>query len=654
MDTVLDITKFGKTVPARRTPSSSSTSSRAAAIRGGTSPSTSVSPSDSSSALRRTLTPSSADSSLTLHSSRHASAEAPTSLRGPDAEKALHEKRLARYAGKDAEKSESSVVGSVDTVIRTPASSSTASGISSHRRDSASSVTTRSKREALSDEEVLMMRRKRIEDVAVRIRQSQEIDLCFLVDCTGSMCSHMEATSKAIINIVDAIHKKNKILKLFVAFVGYRDHCDGPKRIATLDFTSDVRVFTNFVKSQEATGGGDGPEDVFGGLEAALKLSWRHGTKVLFHLGDYPQHGTKYTDLPDDYPGGDPRGLTEEGLLGEIMQRNILYYFGRITDRTDKMIRAFEEGFGHPILSFDLKGSDIKSLVDALTTSCVVAVTESIKASTLVAEGRMGSVHGTKTKSFTIDKDQPDWSKIRTVAGTVSSYRLPKSLEEIKKGPFSNAQLRFSSTTFKISLNPFSKGAEMLAYYGVDTAYDAQVVVLKEFMKIGGNSIERYLEHSETQTVAAYFAQKFTEANEGGKPVKFLKTKVVRVEKTGRNKTTGELMTYPVNYIMEPYFKGAKFKKFNVNSGVVTEFHSTLEAFCHFSFVESGGYLLISDLQGIEFDGKFILTDPAIHCDALRFGDTNLGAHGMMFFFANHECNSTCERLGLKGKPMVL
>ena len=58
----------------------------------------------------------------------------------------------------------------------------------------------------------------------------------------------------------------------------------------TTNLTSDLDQFSHFVDNIKAPSsvGGDGAEDVFGGLDAMLKLSWpTEGTKVL-------EAGTEY------------------------------------------------------------------------------------------------------------------------------------------------------------------------------------------------------------------------------------------------------------------------------------------------------------------------------------------------------------------------
>merc|ERR1711970_1327783 len=106
-------------------------------------------------------------------------------------------------------------------------------------------------------------------------------------------------------------------MQLHLGFVGYRDHGDST-RLEVCPFTSSVQEFRDFVCRVGAWGcGGDVPEDVLGGLEAASSLEWGTGgaaTRVLIHIGDAPCHGHHYQDRDvfqcrDNYPEGDPTGL---------------------------------------------------------------------------------------------------------------------------------------------------------------------------------------------------------------------------------------------------------------------------------------------------------------------------------------------------------
>ena len=72
-------------------------------------------------------------------------------------------------------------------------------------------------------------------------------------------------------------------------------------------------------------------------------------------------------------------------------------------------------------------------------------------------------------------------------------------------------------------------------------------------------------------------------------------------------------------------------------------------ALSHFSYSVSQGRKLLCDIQGTwnALDG-YTLTDPVMHTlSKRRNGSTDKGEEGMNRFFATHECNGLCRRLGL-------
>lgn len=104
------------------------------------------------------------------------------------------------------------------------------------------------------------------------------------------------------------------------------------------------------------------------------------------------------------------------------------------------------------------------------------------------------------------------------------------------------------------------------------------------------------------------------------------------------------------NYL---HAKPDEYVKFFNNLSYVnlTAYSNTVQAFAHWTHHVTGGYLLVTDLQGVrDADADVVwLTDPAIHCtDTTRFGGTNFGADGIAAFFASqHSCNPLCRMLGL-------
>lgn len=94
-----------------------------------------------------------------------------------------------------------------------------------------------------------------------------------------------------------------------------------------------------------------------------------------------------------------------------------------------------------------------------------------------------------------------------------------------------------------------------------------------------------------------------------------------------------------------------RFTKFlnndgNKNSQVVANFPS---AFAHWTWVQSSGELMISDIQGSRTADGYILTDPCIHSvqDPHGYGVSDLGQIGIEEFFDKHKCNELCKDLDL-------
>jgi hypothetical protein len=107
-------------------------------------------------------------------------------------------------------------------------------------------------------------------------KDSKLLELCLLLDCTGSMGSWIERAKKTLKEIVDNIVRDNEgKLRVRVCFVGYRDHCDGKNRYSIKGFTEDIEEMKKFISDAvNAQGGGDTPEDVVGGMRKCLDQAW--------------------------------------------------------------------------------------------------------------------------------------------------------------------------------------------------------------------------------------------------------------------------------------------------------------------------------------------------------------------------------------------
>jgi hypothetical protein len=180
-------------------------------------------------------------------------------------------------------------------------------------------------------------------------KSDKDLDLMFIMDCTGSMGSWISTCQKEIIKIVGKIIDENSGCKVRVSFVGYRDFDMGDRSFSVLDFTEDIRGFKNFVNEVRADGGSDEAEDICGGFEKAIKQSWsENSTKVAVIVADAPCHGREYhndEDTHDYYPDGDTKGRCLRRQTAELASMEVDLYAIKINNSTNTMFRVLNTSY---------------------------------------------------------------------------------------------------------------------------------------------------------------------------------------------------------------------------------------------------------------------------------------------------------------------
>jgi len=187
-----------------------------------------------------------------------------------------------------------------------------------------------------------------------------EIDMQILMDATGSMGSEIDAMSNALIDMLDNIVADVKAdtgfdALLRVGVVGYRDPFVGAEN-EFIPFTTDNAAVDQFLSNLAATGGGDHPEDVNGGLKIMLDQEWTSEHKFIVHVADATALGI---------PAPDAAGIDYADLFAEINEKHITYIFGRLKSSTDSMIAAYNEVYAvneAGILVEDASDADIDIL----------------------------------------------------------------------------------------------------------------------------------------------------------------------------------------------------------------------------------------------------------------------------------------------------
>jgi Mg-chelatase subunit ChlD len=453
-------------------------------------------------------------------------------------------------------------------------------------------------------------RLEKLKEVMKMIRKSETVDLCFMVDCTGSMASHIDAVMVQIHTIVSKLKKTSADMEIKVSFLGYRDICDGSNQFTILDFTSDIDFFQVFVGSTVATGGGDGPENIGGALQKANQLSWTQGTRVIIHIADAPAHGSQYTDWLDEYPNGVGISLPDE--LKKLEEKQVLFYFAHIArTNTQKMVDTLNLEMGRKYITEIELGSP-----EELTKLVTTTVRKSIK----ITHGGGGSADDTKYAEDPISSSKPsNWADIPSRVATIERVRPYSSAEDLKTSSLT-MDCMAQSCQIKISPTVMGKGCIRAAMYG---KCDGKDVIFKKYLKSEVDFAKdeaRYLQALEEAEIARFLAEKFNESV-GEQKVSFVESALVKVKIDGND----ELF-----FMESPLPEGKTFIKYVNNAAHWDEDELdaafTLPKFAEWSHTFSGGYMMVADLQGVEKDGEYFLTDPVILCkDSSRFGVTNLG-----------------------------
>ena len=503
----------------------------------------------------------------------------------------------------------------------------------------------------LIDREILQ-RKYQIDQILKISKAQSAMDLCFLMDCTGSMRSFVQATKSQIRQLTERIVQLYSI-KPRLAFVGYRD-INEP--LDQLDFTTDEERFEAFLHQVQASGGDDTCEDVFGksidtlflvnerrlgGLEVIGQLSWSNPNRVLVHICDAPCHGQKYHEFQgranDNYLAGDPKHRDLTQLIFNIKRLGITYCKISLNETTKKMFEEFSCLFG--------------SIAEIHVQEPEDVIQRVIETSSAIIQSRIHSslssfhnAHRT-SKDYTTISEEPQWSSLDTHAVDVMEILPLTELSDL----FHPLQTSQRTGQMKIAAHPFARGSLRYAFYGQFSSAERSPfveVVYKELASVDTrrSTLAVYREHLEIQAIAQFLAEQFNLEQQR----LFRQTvPIVYADADLVQRKDNPSRIYQVERRMHE-----EWRKWNNNSGGVslTAYSTILQAFSHWTYEKTAGRLMVVDLQGVKSGDTYLLTDPALHCDDLlrfRATRTNLGVKGMQEFFRTHLCSEICSTLKL-------
>lgn len=516
------------------------------------------------------------------------------------------------------------------------------------------------------------------------IESSLTMDIVFLIDGTGSMAWHIAKVKETVRRVVSNINEKYTLLEFFFNVIIYRDHGDTGDsegtHTMTMGLTKSIDRLEGFLDSVSAGGGGDSAEDVLHGLGQVCKTQYhRKSTRLLIHFADAPCHGVEFheEDCDDDHKEYknevDRTGVAlARNILVELRNAEFIYHFIRITRHTDKMISKF-----HDIMKSTGVDCEYPQVLECENVEFVAELLEKSITSSYLASvetmyeplDRITADNGNLSDIELLSPKEPisiivesldQLNQCKSNSESNSWARLPThSVECLTCVPIESESKAFETVqlaspkrmNMKIKFTPIGEGTSRIAYEAREVGQDKELIV--KLMKGKGASrliyseglLERQKDTIYCSAVAQYFAKKFNEERpRGKKSIRFLPATLVYLNKPCGTRI---LMT------CEEKLQG-RFVKWtaNVICGCTTQNIDELSAFSHFTYQESNQRLMITDLQGVETESEYILTDPCVLCsDNTPYRPTNLGIPGMQKYLSMHRCNEICTYLDLFGEP---
>ena len=218
-----------------------------------------------------------------------------------------------------------------------------------------------------------------------KLLATKSVDLAFCVDCTGSMKQWLDFVKAKVVAIANAVKKDPRVVRVRLAFVGYRDYVyPADQRYVIINFIDNAEQFALSIRDVPALycTGNDEPEDLLGGLNACLtKLDWQSKCKIVILITDAPCHGGKdYHDLkenPNNASYKDP--LRPDTLLRAMSDRFAIdLTFCRIKSDTDRMVGKFQTFYNNPAKRKQLEVIELTDQVDDFMAKIVKTVTQSV------------------------------------------------------------------------------------------------------------------------------------------------------------------------------------------------------------------------------------------------------------------------------------
>jgi hypothetical protein len=122
-------------------------------------------------------------------------------------------------------------------------------------------------------------------------RTPSVLEVCFVIDTTGSMSDELNYITREFETIISNINTTFQVDEMRFSLVVYRDLGD-EYVVRDYDFTSSIKDMKKTLSDQYSSGGGDYPEAMHLALKKSDELDWSNGNtaRIMFLVADAPPH----------------------------------------------------------------------------------------------------------------------------------------------------------------------------------------------------------------------------------------------------------------------------------------------------------------------------------------------------------------------------
>ncbi|CAE7197440.1 vwkA [Symbiodinium natans] len=299
--------------------------------------------------------------------------------------------------------------------------------------------------------------------------------------------------------------------------------------------------------------------------------------------------------------------------------------------------------------TFALSGSTMRGLCQAFS-SVSSTITSSQSGNWVLADDSEQKVQKHKPQLRVVAFELPE----QGIFGKKNVLRLRAARTHFSFDGAEFQQKKFPAGPVMRRQLPYMRGGMRLVYSFQDDCVSKEgswmVAKSSRYLDATLNSRVAVEAHAKSSALASYFASLFNarlqaSAKTAEKPATLLFVPCYLYEVEGSPSEQE-----PAFFAAERYLPGV-FLKYNSNNGYVTDaqllHNDVVQAFLHFSFEESGGRFIVSDLQGVARQNEVLLTDPQVLSLTRDYGPGDLGTVGYLRCLQSHRCGAACKRLGL-------